>query len=353
MAQLRSFHWPRLYFLFISLLVIHEIRRQADRLRSNLVSNDRRYEEPTNHTVRSNESDGTHHRDDLVGWTAAETQALSVNGTIGTIILFFHISKTGGSTIRRNFITGKRGGSVEYMFFTNYKQYKKMEKRIENVLYHGGSVVENTKRGNILFLEVHAGDTPSFMDVRLDINRWRERARIVGMRFFAFTLLREPVARSVSAYNYRCLGITRCPAAAQQRRGVSDLLGYEHLGNFQSRSLTSGHYNFWDPSKVKNGTEIPDSEALLSALRKDLDWVGTTECLRQDTIPRLQELVPLFDPTSFRSDNVNRHNKEGDVSVDALDAAQRKILADMNVIDLFVYDRIKGDVNSTCTRGES
>lgn len=189
------------------------------------------------------------------------------------IVLFYHIAKTGGTTIRRNF------APLDHVHYVLAKGIP--EKQIEAVL--------NGKQQNkktILFVEFHK-DSSGVPQLAGYIQDWRRRSQQRNIRFFAFTLLRDPIALHVSAYTF-----LHPEAMGNSDRSSGPALEEQLLEgarpNRQCRVLYHGQGPVALTTAVVSAREC---EQVRHHLCHDWDWVGTTEQLNTSTFPILYQFI--------------------------------------------------------------
>ena len=99
----------------------------------------------------------------------------------GGLVIFYHLPKTGGTFIRDTLINANI--PIERVFSTKQLLGNKYGERIQKIL--SGLTTE------LLVLELHG----RFVGIpQLPIRQWRDTALRHNVPFFAFTLLRDPVA---------------------------------------------------------------------------------------------------------------------------------------------------------------
>jgi len=114
----------------------------------------------------------------------------------GGLVVFLHIAKTGGSTIRDNFDKSSRFPNVKV---ARVLHEAKME---DDAIVHFVSS-ENT-RNETLLLEFHGGRGQPLTMFQLHpyIHQWRSMAKANDKSLFVFTMLREPSSFYVSYFNF-------------------------------------------------------------------------------------------------------------------------------------------------------
>ena len=308
----------------------------------------------------------------------------------GGIVIFYHIYKTGGSTVgkllhelteenKKIHHAGRHidntepdidntekdidngGGDMEKaklnvfqramespatMFFTMIRKHIDWEGDCVRTLD-----LASTKK-KLVLLELHVEDpAPKFqslVELTPTIDRWRAEADRRGVGFFAFTLVREPVAHALSFFNFFHVGNkagrpppTRFdhdfwnpfkPLAPTERQ----FLRSYYAKNRQCRMLHSDPQSTYAAPKrlIWKDHQATDKEIaelhqpceidkVHDTLFQSLDWVGTTENLQNETLPLLTKIV-VNDPSIGRNnkpfkvyDNIpNGHigMKKGDLS---------------------------------------
>jgi hypothetical protein len=238
---------------------------------------------------------------------------------------------------------------------------------------------------NILFLELH-GPTHSVLQLYTELQRWRRLSAAYDTGFFAYSLVREPVSFTVSYFNFfwaaPCLFDSGCPYKLY--RATVDNLLFTAKPNLQclywSRSdvtwrLFKDHHDRTDPTAVAypTATEI-ECQAVQQVLLDEMDWVGTTDKLSQETLPLLAYMLssgtaaPVNlqesatgaveevieedgdDKQKQKADSNSNSNlqvfnsvaaqKEGVITVDSLQPADIAYIRSMNSYDQAIYDAV-------------
>lgn len=245
----------------------------------------------------------------------------------GTLVVFFHLGKTGGTTVRKNL--DHNLPNVRYMYHVSKKKYLTNAEKVYRELR--GEANNQTPRllgapRKTIFFEIHAGNAPSLLVMKETLNSWRKLSKEVGVRFFAFSILREPLSQAISHFNDHCLERkTTCQLWKNKTLVESFLLGKERVNNFQTEFFARPHYtknprpylHMYDDTKDTTAENAPasrsstrgsleDAQEVFAAMVDSLDWVGTAECLAEDTFPILQNMVPSH-PKEVVKHNVGLH----------------------------------------------
>jgi hypothetical protein len=227
--------------------------------------------------------------------TCSQQKEVLMNNTNGGMILFWHVPKTGGSTLRRRYAGGwhrKKGlhtnviGSIDMGL--RKKHYVPKKKRLEAKYLTASSSNNNN---DTLFWEIHGG--PSLSTINVDIRHWRSLAKLNNKTFFAFTIVRDGPAAAISYFNFYC----QQPICNNTVFGPHTFTNSEAgllqnvatWRNYQSRILFHGDYNgteWYGPNR-----QISETESHLLYEESELDWIGIIETLSSMTIPLLDYLA--------------------------------------------------------------
>ena len=267
----------------------------------------------------------------------------------GGIIFFYHIYKTGGSTV---------GKMLHEIASTRHRMHFTMiRKNIDwQTCLWALNMAQNGKKTVILefHIEHPAPEFPSLVEMAPTIERWRNDAHRRKLGFFSFTLVREPVAHAISFFNFFSVGSQKELGDWNPFKRMSatpENLMRTFVGNRQCQMLGTDPESTGSvpadilreplPSDLSDRKISPyvrdDDLNYLSAchagkvkqvLYRTLDWVGTTEELSNVTLPLLTKLV-LDDasvglkvkPFKVFSKNIDKIKgvKKKDLSREALD----------------------------------
>mmetsp|Transcript_10691 Transcript_10691/g.17081 ORF Transcript_10691/g.17081 Transcript_10691/m.17081 type:complete len:362 (+) Transcript_10691:3-1088(+) len=259
------------------------------------------------------------------------------NFEYGGVLVFYHVYKTGGSTV------GKMLHEISMNDKTGSKFFKMVRKKVEweDCLY----AVDLAASGrNLIMLELHveypAPDFPSLVEMGPLLQRWRSEAYEQNVEFFAFTLLREPVAHTISFFNFFHVGLPLLPP--EYWNPFTKLVPSEEnflrsfVGNRQCKMLGSDPESTLsapddvirvDPPAAPASKDLYDCriDKVYDVLFESMDWVGTTERLQNETLPLLTKLV-LNEPDVGRNVKpfkVFRNNAKGFKGLQKDDLSQR------------------------------
>mmetsp|Transcript_10952 Transcript_10952/g.21757 ORF Transcript_10952/g.21757 Transcript_10952/m.21757 type:complete len:370 (+) Transcript_10952:143-1252(+) len=268
------------------------------------------------------------------------TQSQSVRPRFNaTLIVFFHVPKTGGTSIQYNF--NKLQG-VNYHFAPGRGRYNQIKKSIDKWLQQ----TRHSSDGEVEFVEFHAGSCPSFMQLHQQVASWRKTAEAKGINFFSFTLVREPISFAFSVYNDLCVMRGQCGG------GLNAFIEMDWV-NKQTQFFNTGWSKFIQGRRRSNRTEDmgpSESEAalLFTKMKSILDWVGPSECLVNDTIPLLKYYIPSIDVDNFSSSNVVKKDLDGILYKSMLSHNELDYLHSIMRLDTMLYQNVINHYGSSC-----
>eukprot|EP00934_Nitzschia_sp_Nitz4_P006729 Nitzschia sp. Nitz4//scaffold382_size14485//1484//2536//NITZ4_008934-RA/size14485-processed-gene-0.6-mRNA-1//1//CDS//3329549911//6719//frame0 len=210
-------------------------------------------------------------------------QLLTTNSTIQdpfpiyrnapSVVVFFHITKTGGTSIR-SFGTKLLDAASSYVA-AKPGDHTKADRIIQRYLQNKGIAP-------ILFVEFH-GQGLEVGRLAKDMVVWRQLQEQFRTNLFLFTVFRHPVDHAVSYYH----ALINHTDWNEESLDLSQVYSRQ-CALFVPPTTASS-------SRFKNRQQSMTPHACWEAYRSILyhmDWIGTTEHIDTETIPRLQAWIP-------------------------------------------------------------
>lgn len=250
----------------------------------------------------------------------------------GGVIIFQHVVKTGGTTIRENFKNSTRFPNVQYWEVFANSVFKKLQTSMDQKLERG--FVDQT-----VFVEIHGRNTPTLVELAPHLKVWRDKARAAKVPFFAFTLLRNPVELAVSIFNqFHVFGDKRF---GDNMPGTVENLRNHLQNNPQCLYLFRGERAYMRPRMMYNVTQ-EDCQQIQTLLAQAMDWVGDTRNLSKDTLPLLTYLVTgqAGLATSLGNSNVaaHRQTRYQPLSQKSVDPETLEMIRARSTLDQALYE---------------
>jgi len=196
----------------------------------------------------------------------------------GGIILFFHIPKTGGTTIRSLAKANKKCD----VYGDGKMSMKEVKHRVTKWSLNPNIVNQRRQMRKVKFEEFHWEHDP-FYEMIDDIRTWRSNAEKNNVPFFVFTMVRDPFDTYISTYNFFCkiLGqnnYTNCPPP----HTIDNMIEISR-DNPQSRylcyatilNIAGSRRNATESISMKEGCGD-----IAQLVEENMDWVGTLENIK-------------------------------------------------------------------------
>jgi hypothetical protein len=202
----------------------------------------------------------------------------------GGVVVFNHIPKTGGTTLRETY---SKLPNIEWQFVGGMNELLKYAEEVDLRL------TNKIKDNKILFLELH-GPIPGMFTLHDFLDRWRSIAQEQGTSFFAFTMVRDPVAFSVSFFNFilaePCI-FNGCPYKTYPptEENFIESAHSNYQCTYLSRDAT--WFDFTEKQKIPPLVTKYECDAVYDVMKLDMDWIGRTEALSTETMPLLSHML--------------------------------------------------------------
>ena len=273
----------------------------------------------TMHKTKEIEDVGTRNNGNGAG-TSSKASLLSIRGKTfqrgqlkrDSVIIFIHVPKTGGTTISNN-IEFRSNTSMK--LFTHIHGGRKMWRRgkdyIDNYLSRSRRTeTENIKKGEqSVFMEIHTL-APSFVTLQDQIQAWKHNATANGKNLFVFTILREPVSWSMSAFNHYFHGSIVNDLRANPNKTTANSVLVDYC---QENAQCTFLFHSWQYPKPKSHRWNPQKkncDFVYTSLENQADFVGTTERIH-DVTEMLKFLLDMPSNFTFTHENSGKTNSAG------------------------------------------
>jgi len=213
-----------------------------------------------------------------------------------TIIFFFHVPKTGGETIRESM---SFYGIKQRLRVTDDNTYRFFTEKLMSGWNDGTTKVE----GNI-FIEIHGSTNPQLFIQKLP--EWRTSLASVGIKVFAFTMLREPLSWYISAFNFLCVqGTSECGETAISHNGLVDSASPNPQCSFFMHGWS---IPFLEQDKDHPPVTSNECYRIRQQLKRNFDWVGTTENF-EETMTVMRNRFPQIGKTIVKNKTIKKVRK--------------------------------------------
>jgi hypothetical protein len=259
----------------------------------------------------------------------------------GGILIFIHIAKTGGSSIREGF---RKIPNINVKRIMNEAQLNGKREKIDwYVSSKNNKSTISGGREKVLLLEIHGhhGEPMSIFQMHPYIQYWKSQAAKNQKNVFVFTLFREPAAFHLSYFTFfrhpNCqeLWCDR-PVLPQTEAHLIQSMIPNHQCQYLARTFNKNNNNSTLMAILVTETECKTVQTLL---HQDVDWIGTTDSLSQTTLPLLTYIVA--GNASFAKDfiianqqNVKKKLQLHDITVSAIQQLRQKSNFDEHMYEM-------------------
>lgn len=240
----------------------------------------------------------------------------------GGLIIFFHVAKNGGTTIRK-FLESYQHVQVIWKPQSSFIYHLLLMKQIvENIVTpQPSNDKQNTTTTTTTVVEIHLGPDLTLDEMEPALTNLRHRARVNQVPFFVFTVVREPLSYAISFYNYQNIPTNsgfHNPRFAVGTPGSEDDFVHLSLANPQCLFFCRGEIatTTWY-SWLQTHPMVTDRECQQTYMRLTctMDWIGTMEQLSTTTLPLLAYLLEEHQEDGgpsvlIKSVNNNNNNTE-------------------------------------------
>lgn len=212
------------------------------------------------------------------------------------IVLFYHLPKTGGTSVRKFFTHLQSRSNLppsnQTFRFRRISNFMEESTRRDGAgAYQAMEDVLGQRQRAILLIELH-GNIPGLPVLHSDIVRWRTQAATNNIPLFFFLLLREPVSFYVSYFVHFHRPGCRYHWCEKKKYALTEAkLRQSAFPNAQCHMLYYGQSERkrlgWRKSMINESQCL----ALDDLLVNDWDWVGVADDLDSVLFPGLLQLL--------------------------------------------------------------
>ena len=255
------------------------------------------------------------------------------------VIVFIHVPKTGGASITDNI---KRSpASMKYFIHRmgGRKAWKSGKAYIDQYFSIPTSTIGERKQS--VFLEIHTL-SPSFMNMLDLLQAWRTSAKENGMELFVFTALREPVSWALSAFNY---SHRQKVSELREKNSNATTINVALRDLAQENPQCSFLAHSWMYGKPQQSRWLPNDEdydLLLDAMKRHVDFVGTTEH-HQDTVEMLIYLLGLPNNFTFIHENSAGNINDSSIRYNEMTSGTIQFHKNISLLDYKLYEDIQSE----------
>ena len=257
----------------------------------------------------------------------------------GGLVVFLHVAKTGGTTIRQEF---GQLPKVDVKRVFDKEDLDSSNSTIDWFLSKENNKDINSEATTLL-LEIHGGkgEPMTIFEIHPYIQKWRAQAKVNEKNVFVVTLLREPESFYVSYFNvFKNPGCTAKWCDSPTMKLTEENLLASAVPNHQCQFLArkvDKHQN----SQVPVSRE--ECQSVFQLMKADLDWVGFTETMQETTLPLLFFSLSGNTTAGRKIFEVrNKFRRRDRLSRKKLTASALQHLANISSYDRELYDNVAG-----------
>lgn len=248
----------------------------------------------------------------------------------GGLIVFHHVPKTGGTTIRMGL--EKPGGKIKYHFCSGRKIFDETVPKVG--MYF--RMAPKMRKKPIMIVEVHGRNAPTLIELEPFLIKWKDQATKAGIPTFYFTILREPWSHAISYFNF--FYVQRENPYFTLVNATEENFASHTLNNPQCQFLVRGEFSLRNTTKQVMHQD--ECQRVQDIMLSTMDWVGTTESMSTETLPILSHLLHV-DKDIFRSEMVSNKSSNVAISKSQLSQETLDMVDGMLSLDQALYTSMK------------
>lgn len=213
------------------------------------------------------------------------------NDQPGGLIVYYHIGKTGGTTIRETFkkMVRQNSSQFEYMWLNRHKNSNGRYVDNEDDDLHCNKIKSHLTEGDsttTILVEIHGTANPGLDVLGPHIRQWRTWSDEYNKPFFAFTLLREPLSFVSSYFRFLHVDCNWC-----RKRGIEQMEPTEESFNKAIQLYPNKQCAILLHSGESYDPTGKDCDEIYSYMIENFDWVGRTQSISNETQLILHKLA--------------------------------------------------------------
>ena len=204
----------------------------------------------------------------------------------GGLMIFFHVAKNAGTTVRR-FLIQRYGTTTNNRIQVHWKRVT-FAKQLPFMRRIVKGLAVNQSQTHVV--EIHRGLNTTISKLELAIANLRQQAQINHVPFFVFSTYRDPLSYAVSFYNFQNMG------------GLDTVYkqGKKTEQDFLRLSLPSPQCLFFARGELATtkdfdiyGRNLTHEECLTTyhTMTRTMDWIGTVDKVQTETLPLLAYMM--------------------------------------------------------------
>ena len=179
----------------------------------------------------------------------------------------------------------------EFIAAKTPRDYKRLSKRMDKWLTHGAN-------GKLIAIETHDSNIPAYLKLSQRLVQWKQKAAERKIPTFYFTLLRQPNSLQVSAFNYYYLKEKRNGKSTANDTVPEFLATLLHHPVCHFLAKGGGFFAMIDNVRrddvlqsMNENLREEECHHVYRQLFEDMDWIGSTEHLLNETLPLLSYIA--------------------------------------------------------------
>ncbi|KAL7573946.1 hypothetical protein ACA910_001957 [Epithemia clementina (nom. ined.)] len=274
----------------------------------------------------------------------------------GGLVIFFHVAKNGGTTIRKFLQIYEH---VAVLWSTNFFSQLEVLRMVVEGLHSGrndevltswlsksAATFVESNRNKTIVLEIHTGTDTALTELETTIQHLRQRAAANHIPFFVFSMVREPMSYAVSFYNYENILVGNKTKRYHQ--------GTNKTSDFLKLALPSTQCLYFARGELATTRQFATfgrgfdhrrecREETYPCMRRTIDWIGTLDKLQSETLPLLASMLEGQKRTTSDFVGRNKNNHYEQIRLDTLPKSVISSIRKRNQGDFDIFEQVQRD----------